>query len=62
MLERTEQEELGPRQKAIRRRRWAGIILKVMAEDVVDIDWNREDEYIDAFMKALKQIEEGLAR
>lgn len=52
-------EEESPRQRAERRRQQAKVILNVLAEDVINMNWNQEEEYLKAFMKALKQIEEG---
>ena len=52
-------EEESPRQRAERRRQQAKVILNVLAEDVINMNWNQEEEYLKAFMKALKQIEES---
>ena len=51
-------EEESPRQRAERRQQ-AKVILNVLAEDVINMNWNQEEEYLKAFMKALKQIEES---
>lgn len=59
MQEEFEAEEENPRQRAERRRQQAKVILNVLAEDVINMNWNQEEEYLKAFMKALKQIEEG---
>lgn len=58
-IEALEAEENGPRQRTERRRQQAKVILNVLAEDVINMNWNQEEEYLKAFMKALKQIEEG---
>ena len=59
MQEEFEAEEENPRHRAERRRQQAKVILNVLAEDVINMNWNQEEEYLKAFMKALKQIEEG---
>ncbi|GFH90359.1 hypothetical protein IMSAGC002_01604 [Lachnospiraceae bacterium] len=59
LQEEFETEEESPRQRAERRRQKAKVILNVLAEDVINMNWNQEEEYLKAFMKALKQIEEG---
>ena len=59
MDHRAEAEEESPRQRAERRRQQAKVILNVLAEDVINMNWNQEEEYLKAFMKALKQIEES---
>lgn len=46
------------KQKAEERRRQAKIILDVLAEDAINMNWNYEDEYIAAIMKGLKRIED----
>ena len=58
-IETLEAEESSPRQRAERRRQQAKIILNVLAEDAINMNWNQEEEYLKAFVKALKQIEEG---
>lgn len=59
LQEEFEAEEESPRQRAERRRQQAKVILNVLAEDVINMNWNQEEEYLKAFMKALKQIEES---
>lgn len=41
------------------RRRKAGIILTVLAEDAINMNWNYEEDYLKAIMKGLKRAEEG---
>lgn len=58
-IETLEAEESSPRQRAERRRQQAKIILNVLAEDAINMNWNLEEDYMKAITKALKQIEEG---
>ena len=44
--------------KSVERRKKAKIILDVMAEEVIIMDWNEEEIYLKAIEKALKKIEE----
>ncbi len=44
--------------KSVERRKKAKIILDVMAEEVINMNWNEEERYLKAIEKALKKIEE----
>lgn len=46
------------RQEAEERRRQAKIILEVMAEDVINMNWNDEEDYLKAIEKGLKRAED----
>ncbi len=52
------EEQQDAKQRAKERRRQAKIILDVLAEDTINMNWNYEDEYIAAIMKGLKRIED----
>lgn len=58
-IETLEEEENSQRQRAERRRQQAKVILNVLAEDAINMNWNLEEDYMKAIIKALKQIEEG---
>lgn len=47
------------RQEAEERRRKAKIILDVLAEDAINMNWNEEKAYLKAIEKGLKKAEEG---
>lgn len=44
--------------KSVERRKKAKIILDVMAEEAINMNWNEEERYLKAIEKALKKIEE----
>ena len=45
-IETLEAEESSPRQRAERRRQQAKIILNVLAEDAINMNWNLEEDYM----------------
>lgn len=47
------------RQEAEERRRKAKIILGVLAEDAINMNWTEEEDYLKAIEKGLKKAEEG---
>lgn len=51
-------QEPTAREKAEERRRKAQIILTVLAEDAINMNWNYEEDYLKAIMKGLKRAEE----
>ena len=49
---------MGKRQEAEERRGKAEIILDVLAEDVINMNWNRKEDYLKAIVKGLKRAEQ----
>ena len=52
-------QEPTAREKAEERMRTAKIILTVLAEDAINMNWNYEEDYLKAITKGLKRAEEG---
>lgn len=52
-------QEPTAREEAEERKRKAQIILTVLAEDAINMNWNYEEDYLKAIMKGLKRAEEG---
>lgn len=51
-------QEPTAREKAEERRRKAQIILTVLAEDTINMNWNYEEDFLKAITKGLKRAEE----